>query len=96
MPRYGYTLYCEGNPPKDLVRQAVAAEEAGFDFLVISDHYHPWLTSQSHSAFAWSVLGAVAQATDRIELATMVTCPILRLPPGDRRPDGGDRRGALG
>ena len=49
---------------------AVAAEEAGFDFLVISDHYHPWLTCQSHSAFAWSVLGAVAQATDRIELAT--------------------------
>jgi G6PDH family F420-dependent oxidoreductase len=81
MPRYGYTLYCEGNPPKDLVRQAVAAEEAGFDFLVISDHYHPWLTSQSHSAFAWSVLGAVAQATDRIELATMVTCPIMRYHP---------------
>jgi G6PDH family F420-dependent oxidoreductase len=81
MPKFGYTLYCEGNPPKDLVRQAVAAEEAGFDFLVISDHYHPWLTSQSHSAFAWSVLGAVAQATDRIELATMVTCPIMRYHP---------------
>jgi G6PDH family F420-dependent oxidoreductase len=81
MPKFGYTLYCEGNPPKDLVRQAVAAEEAGFDFLVISDHYHPWLTSQSHSAFAWSVLGAVAHATDRIELATMVTCPIMRYHP---------------
>jgi G6PDH family F420-dependent oxidoreductase len=81
MPKFGYTLYCEGNPPKDLVRQAVAAEEAGFDFLVISDHYHPWLTSQSHAAFAWSVLGAVAQATDRIELATMVTCPIMRYHP---------------
>ena len=75
------TLYCEGNPPKDLVRQAVAAEEAGFDFLVISDHYHPWLTSQEHSAFAWSVLGAVAQATERIELATIVTCPIIRYHP---------------
>jgi G6PDH family F420-dependent oxidoreductase len=81
MPKFGYTLYCEGNPPKDLVRQAVAAEEAGFDFLVISDHYHPWLTSQSHAPFAWSVLGAVAQATDRIELATMVTCPIIRYHP---------------
>jgi G6PDH family F420-dependent oxidoreductase len=81
MPKFGYTLYCEGNPPKDLVSQAVAAEEAGFDFLVISDHYHPWLTSQSHSAFAWSVLGAVAQATERIELATMVTCPIMRYHP---------------
>lgn len=79
--QFGYTLYCEGNPPKDLVRQAVAAEAAGFDFLVISDHYHPWLTSQEHSAFAWSVLGAVAQATERIELATMVTCPIIRYHP---------------
>ena len=74
MARFGYTLYCEGTPPRDLVAQAVMAEEAGFDFAVISDHYHPWLTSQEHSAFAWSVLGAVAQATERIELATMVTC----------------------
>ena len=62
MARFGYTLYCEGTPPRDLVAQAVMAEEAGFDFAVISDHYHPWLTSQEHSAFAWSVLGAVAQA----------------------------------
>ncbi|MGN6380547.1 MAG: TIGR03557 family F420-dependent LLM class oxidoreductase [Gaiellales bacterium] len=80
-PRFGYTLYCEGNPPKSLVEQAVMAEQAGFDFLVISDHYHPWLTEQQHSAFAWSVLGAVAQATERIELATMVTCPIIRYHP---------------
>jgi G6PDH family F420-dependent oxidoreductase len=81
MAQFGYTLYCEGNPPKDLVRQAMAAERAGFDFLVISDHYHPWLSSQEHSAFAWSVLGAVAQATERIKLATMVTCPIIRYHP---------------
>ncbi len=78
MPKFGYTLYCEGNPPKDLVRQAVAAEEAGFDFLVISDHHHPWLTSQSHSGVCLERSGAVAQATERIELATMVTCPIMR------------------
>ncbi len=78
---YGYTLYCEGNDPRDLVAQAVAAEEAGFDFLVISDHFHPWLPEQRHSGFAWSILGAVAQATDRIRLATMVTCPILRYHP---------------
>ena len=81
MAQFGYTLYCEGNPPKDLVCQATAAERAGFDFLVISDHYHPWLTSQEHAAFAWSVLGAVAQATERIKLATMVTCPIIRYHP---------------
>jgi G6PDH family F420-dependent oxidoreductase len=81
MPKYGYTLYCEGFDPRDLVKQAVAAEQAGFDFLVISDHFHPWLPEQEHSAFAWSVLGAVAQATSRIELATMVTCPIMRYHP---------------
>jgi G6PDH family F420-dependent oxidoreductase len=81
MARFGYTLYCEGNDPLSLVRQAVAAEEAGFDFLVISDHYHPWLPEQEHSAFAWTVLGAVAHATSEIELATMVTCPIVRYHP---------------
>lgn len=81
MTKFGYTLYCEGFAPKELVRQAVLAEEAGFDFLVISDHYHPWLTSQSHAGFAWSILGAVAQATERIQLATMVTCPIMRYHP---------------
>jgi G6PDH family F420-dependent oxidoreductase len=81
MTQFGYTLYCEGNGPLELVQQAVAAEKVGFDFLVISDHYHPWLTSQSHAGFAWSILGAVAQATSRIQLATMVTCPIMRYHP---------------
>lgn len=81
MTRFGYTLYCEGNDPRSLVEQAVMAEEAGFDFLVISDHYHPWLTSQSHAGFAWSILGAVAHATSKIQLATMVTCPIMRYHP---------------
>lgn len=81
MAKFGYSLYCEGFAPQDLVKQAVMAEDAGFDFLVISDHYHPWLTSQSHAGFAWSILGAVAQATQRIRLATMVTCPIMRYHP---------------
>src|SRR3954452_7444852 len=81
MAAFGYTLYCEGNDPLSLVRQAVAAEEAGFDFLVISDHFHPWLPEQRHSGFAWSILGAVAQATSAIKLATMVTCPIIRYHP---------------
>lgn len=81
MTKIGYTLYCEGNDPLSLIEQAVMAEKAGFDFLAISDHYHPWLPEQQHSAFAWSVLGAVAQATERIELATMVTCPIVRYHP---------------
>jgi G6PDH family F420-dependent oxidoreductase len=81
MTQYGYTLFCEGNDPRDLVDQAVMAEAAGFDFLVISDHYHPWLPVHEHSGFAWSILGAVAQATKEIRLATMVTCPIIRYHP---------------
>ena len=44
--------------------QAQQAEEAGFDFLTISDHFHPWIDEQGHSPFVWSVLGAVAQATE--------------------------------
>src|SRR3954453_23777411 len=81
MTEYGYTLWCEDTDPRELVKQAVGAEQAGFDFLVISDHYHPWLPEQRHSGFAWSILGAVAQATSAIKLATMVTCPIIRYHP---------------
>lgn len=71
----------EQSGPKDLVRYAVAAEEAGFDFEVSSDHYSPWLVSQGHAPYAWSVLGAVAQATERVELATYVTAPTMRYHP---------------
>jgi G6PDH family F420-dependent oxidoreductase len=81
VPSFGYTLMCEQHDPRDLVRRAVRAEEAGFDFLVISDHFHPWLPSHHHSPFAWSVLGAVADRTERVELATMVTCPFVRYHP---------------
>ena len=78
---FGYTLMTEQSGPKDLVRYAIAAEEAGFDFEVSSDHYSPWLASQGHAPYAWAVLGAVAQATSRVELATYVTCPTLRYHP---------------
>ncbi len=81
MTRFGYTLMTEQSSPKDLVRYAVAAEQAGFDFEVSSDHYSPWLTSQGHAPYAWSVLGAVAHATERVDLATYVTCPIQRYHP---------------
>src|SRR6266508_1394244 len=67
--------------PKQLVRDVVLAEEAGFDFAVSSDHYFPWLEVQGHSPYAWSVLGAAAQATDHIPLMTYVTCPIRRYHP---------------
>jgi G6PDH family F420-dependent oxidoreductase len=78
---FGYTLMTEQSGPKDLVRWAVQAEAAGFDFEVSSDHYSPWLTEQGHAPYAWSVLGAVAQATERVELMTYVTCPTMRYHP---------------
>jgi G6PDH family F420-dependent oxidoreductase len=78
---FGYTLMTEQSGPKDLVRYAIAAENVGFDFEVSSDHYSPWLAHQGHAPYAWAVLGAVAQATSRVELATYVTCPTLRYHP---------------
>jgi G6PDH family F420-dependent oxidoreductase len=81
MTRFGYTLMTEQSGPKDLVRYAVSAERAGFDFEVSSDHYFPWLASQGHAPYAWSVLGAVAQATEQVELFTYVTCPTMRYHP---------------
>jgi G6PDH family F420-dependent oxidoreductase len=81
MAQIGYTMMCEQAGPKQLVRDVALAEEAGFDFGVISDHYFPWLESQGHAPYAWSVLGAAAQATDRIPLMTYVTCPIRRYHP---------------
>ncbi len=79
--RFGYTLMTEQAGPRDLVRYAVAAEQAGFDFEVSSDYYSPWLTEQGHAPYAWSVLGSVAQATERVELMTYVTCPTMRYHP---------------
>ncbi|MGV9768192.1 TIGR03557 family F420-dependent LLM class oxidoreductase [Microbacterium sp. NPDC003461] len=81
MTRFGYTLMTEQSGPKELVGYAVDAERAGFDFEVMSDHYSPWLASQGHSPYAWSVLGAVAHATERVGLATYVTCPTMRYHP---------------
>jgi G6PDH family F420-dependent oxidoreductase len=79
--KFGYTLMCEQAGPAQLVRDAVAAEAAGYDFAVISDHYLPWLAEQGHAPFAWSVLGAIAQATERLPLMTFVTCPTRRYHP---------------
>ncbi|MFE3455200.1 TIGR03557 family F420-dependent LLM class oxidoreductase [Nonomuraea sp. NPDC059194] len=77
----GYKLAAEGFGPAELIRQAVRAEQAGFDFVEISDHFHPWLDNQGHSPFAWTVLGAIAAKTERIGLATGVTCPTVRYHP---------------
>lgn len=81
MTRFGYKLMTEEHGPKALVANAVRAEQAGFDFVSISDHFHPWLEAQGHAPFAWSVLGAIAHATDTIGITTGLTCPIIRYHP---------------
>jgi G6PDH family F420-dependent oxidoreductase len=79
--RFGYTLMTEQSGPKELVRYAASAEDVGFDFEVASDHFSPWLASQGHAPNAWTVLGAVAQVTQRVELYSYVTCPTMRYHP---------------
>lgn len=81
MVEIGYSLLCEQTGPKQLVIDAMHAEEAGFDYATISDHYYPWLEEQEHSPYAWSVLGAVSQVTDRLGLMSFVTCPTRRYHP---------------
>lgn len=81
MTRYGLTLSSEEHYPARLVEIASAAEEAGFDFVSISDHFHPWLGEQGHSGFVWSVLGAISEATSEIEVGVGVTCPTFRIHP---------------
>jgi G6PDH family F420-dependent oxidoreductase len=77
----GYALSCEEHRPLDLVGHAARAEEAGFAFSLISDHYHPWIDRQGQSAFVWSVLGAIAAETETMRLGTGVTCPLIRIHP---------------
>ncbi len=71
----------EQSGPRSLVDYAVRAEDAGFEFEVMSDHYFPWLDSQGHSPYAWSLLGAVSQVTQHVGLMSYVTCPTLRYHP---------------
>lgn len=81
MTKYGLTLSSEEHPPGHLVDMAVAAEDAGFDFVSISDHFHPWISEQGHSPFVWTVLGAIAARTNDIEVGVGVTCPTVRMHP---------------
>src|ERR1700709_571516 len=81
MTRFGYTLMTEQSGPKQLVEYAVSAEHVGFDFEGSSDHYSPWLSAPGHAPNAWTMLGAVAHATERVELFTYVTCPTIRYHP---------------
>jgi len=81
MPQIGYALSSEEHAPLDIVRNAGLAEKAGFDFLSISDHFHPWIDAQGHSGFVWSLIGGIAATTSRIRLGTGVTCPTIRTHP---------------
>ena len=77
----GYKLASEEQGPNELVRYAGLAEEHGFGFALISDHFHPWIDRQGQSPFVWSVIGAIAQTTKRLRLGTAVTCPTVRVHP---------------
>jgi G6PDH family F420-dependent oxidoreductase len=80
--KIGYFLSSEEWGPQDLVAQAVKAQQAGFDGLWISDHYHPWNDEQGHSPFVWSTIGAIAHATGgKMKVTTAVTCPTIRIHP---------------
>ena len=79
--KIGYKLSSEEHGPNDLVTNARKAEEAGFDFALISDHFHPWVDRQGESPFVWGVLGGIAQATEKITIGTGVTCPTIRVHP---------------
>jgi coenzyme F420-dependent glucose-6-phosphate dehydrogenase len=77
----GYALSSEEHEPNRLVEQARRAEDVGFKFALISDHFHPWTDRQGQSAFVWSVIGGIAQATSTLRLGTGVTCPLIRIHP---------------
>jgi coenzyme F420-dependent glucose-6-phosphate dehydrogenase len=78
---FGYALSSEEHGPLDLVEYARKAEEASFEFGLISDHFHPWTDAQGQSPFVWAVIGGIAQATERLRLGTGVTCPTIRIHP---------------
>lgn len=81
MVRFGYALSSEEHRSADLVRNAALAEDAGFEFALISDHYHPWVDAQGHSPFVWTILGGIARETRTLEVGTGVTCPMIRIHP---------------
>jgi coenzyme F420-dependent glucose-6-phosphate dehydrogenase len=80
-PKVGFALSSEEHSATELVDLAVAAEEAGFEFAMISDHFHPWIPGQGQSPFVWGVLGAIAARTTSLRVGTGVTCPIIRTHP---------------
>lgn len=81
MVKLGYAISSEEHHPMDIVHHAKRAEEVGFTYALISDHFHPWIDEQGHSPFVWAVLGGIAQATTTLQIGTGVTCPMIRTHP---------------
>jgi G6PDH family F420-dependent oxidoreductase len=79
--KIGYALSSEEHAPNNLIEFARRAEAIGFDFALISDHFHPWIDRQGHSGMVWCTVGGIAQVTKRLGLGTGVTCPIMRIHP---------------
>ena len=79
--RFGLKLCSEERTASELLADAARAEEVGFDFAAISDHFHPWVDTQGESPFVWAVLGGIAAVTDELEVGTAVTCPTVRMHP---------------
>ena len=77
----GYAMSSEEHAPLDLIEHAARAEEVGFSYALISDHFHPWVDRQGHSPFVWSVIGGIAARTERLRIGTGVTCPTIRIHP---------------
>ena len=81
MVEIGYKLFTENHGPGEMVKNARMAEEAGFDYVNISDHFHPWTNQHGHAPFAWCVVGALSQALEKVPVSTGVTCPLIRYNP---------------
>jgi G6PDH family F420-dependent oxidoreductase len=81
MVAVGYSLMTEQRSPTEIVADAVLAEEAGFEFSTISDHFHPWIEAQGHAGYMWSMLGAISQVTKSLPLLPYVTAPTIRYHP---------------
>jgi coenzyme F420-dependent glucose-6-phosphate dehydrogenase len=76
----GYAASFEQFHPTDLLAYSQQAEAAGFTAVMASDHFHPWVPSQGHSAFVWSWMGALGYAT-KLRFGTGVTPPGYRYHP---------------
>ena len=96
MPKFAWLASHESYQPEVLIDQAVLAEQAGFDMVTASDHFHPWVDDNSAAGFVWTWLGAAAARTDSLDVCHIGDVPAIPLPPCLDRPGGGDGRSPVG